>query len=51
MVQSQLWTNSSQDPISKKHITKRTGKVAQNVGLGFKPQYHKNKIKIKNKMG
>jgi hypothetical protein len=38
--------NSSQDSISKKQnktktITKRAGRVAQGVGLEFKPQYCK----------
>jgi hypothetical protein len=33
--------NSSWDSISKKHITVRTGGVAQGIGPAFKPQYHK----------
>jgi hypothetical protein len=32
-------TVSSQDPISKKPVTKKAGGVAQGVGLEFKPQY------------
>jgi hypothetical protein len=35
--------NSSQDPVSIKPIMKRTGRVAQDVGPEFKPQYQKNK--------
>jgi hypothetical protein len=40
-VQSQ--PQSSQDPLSKKHITKSAGRVAQGVGPQFKPQYHKKR--------
>jgi hypothetical protein len=39
------WANSSQDPSSKKHNTKRTGGVAQGLGPEFKPQYRKKKKK------
>jgi hypothetical protein len=46
MVQSQPWTNSSHDPISKNPIKKRAGGVAQGVGPEFKPQYCKKKKKI-----
>jgi hypothetical protein len=35
--------NSSQDPISKKPFTKKTGGVAQGVGPEFKSQYCKQK--------
>jgi hypothetical protein len=37
--------NRSQDPISKKPITKRAGGVAQGVGPQFKPQYCQKKKK------
>jgi hypothetical protein len=38
------WVNSSQDPIWKKNLSqKKAGRVAQGVGLEFKPQYLKNK--------
>jgi hypothetical protein len=39
------WANSLQDPISKKHITKRAGRVAQGVGPDFKHQYWRKKKK------
>jgi hypothetical protein len=40
------WANSSQDPVSKKPITKkRAGGVAQGGGPEFKPQYHEKKKK------
>jgi hypothetical protein len=40
------WANSLQDPISKKHITKkRVGGVAQGIGPEFKPQYQQKKEK------
>jgi hypothetical protein len=35
------WANSLRDPISKKLITKRTGRVFQGVGPELKPQYRK----------
>jgi hypothetical protein len=35
--------NSSQDPISKTPITKRTGGMAQGEGPEFKPQSEKKK--------
>jgi hypothetical protein len=44
------WANNSQDPISKKPITKRAGGVAQGIGLKFKPQYSKRKKKCKSKL-
>jgi hypothetical protein len=34
--------------LEKNSSQKRTGGVAQGVGLEFKPQYHKNKTKPKN---
>jgi hypothetical protein len=38
--------NSLRDPTSKKPtIKKRAGRMAQDVGLEFKPQYHKIKGK------
>jgi hypothetical protein len=37
------WTNSLQDPMSKKKSQKRAGGVAQGVGSEFKPQYCKKK--------
>jgi hypothetical protein len=43
VVRSQPGANSSQDPISKKPNTKRTGRVAQGVGPEFKPQYCQKK--------
>jgi hypothetical protein len=40
------WTNSLQDPISKKKPSqKRVGGVAQGVGPEFKSQHHKKKRK------
>jgi hypothetical protein len=42
------WANNSQDTFSKKSITKRTGGMAQGVGLEFKPQNYQ-KIKKKKK--
>jgi hypothetical protein len=39
------WVNSSQDPISKKPITKRAGGVAQGVGPEFKREHHETKTK------
>jgi hypothetical protein len=36
-------TNSSRDPISKIHKTKRAGGVAQGIGPEFKHQYHTHK--------
>jgi hypothetical protein len=35
-----VWSNSSQEPISKIPITKKTNRVAQSEGPEFKPQYH-----------
>jgi hypothetical protein len=42
------WENSSGYPILKKTIihTKKSGRVAQGVGLEFKSQYHKKKIQM-----
>jgi hypothetical protein len=37
------WEKSSQDPISKEHITKKGWEVAQGVGPEFKPQNCKKK--------
>jgi hypothetical protein len=37
------------DPISKKPITKRAGRVTQGIGPEFKPQYRKKKKKRKKK--
>jgi hypothetical protein len=37
------WAKSSQDPISKKNHHKKAGRMAQGVGLEFKPQYLKKK--------
>jgi hypothetical protein len=46
-VRSQSRKNSSQDPISKKPITKkRADEVAQGVGPEFKLKYHKKKKKM-----
>jgi hypothetical protein len=39
------WANTLRDPILKKKSRKRTGGVAQDVGLEFKPQYHKKERK------
>jgi hypothetical protein len=40
--------NSSRDPISKKSIAKKAGRVAQGIGPEFKPQYRPKKKKRKN---
>jgi hypothetical protein len=37
------WANSLRDPIPRNPSQKRTGGVAQRVGLEFKLQYHKKK--------
>jgi hypothetical protein len=47
VVQSQPWANSSQDPILKRPIAKRTGGGAQDVDPEFKPQHCKKKKKKK----
>jgi hypothetical protein len=41
--------NSSQDPISKNSSQKRAGRVAQDVGPEFKPQYTTKKKKKKKR--
>jgi hypothetical protein len=43
------WANSLPDPISKTHITKRTGRVAQ--GPEFKPQYWRGGKKERRERG
>jgi hypothetical protein len=40
-----VWANSSQDPISKKPITKKGWWSGSGVGPEFKPQYYKTNKK------
>jgi hypothetical protein len=42
-----VWTNSSQDLISKIPNRKKVGEVTQGIGFEFKPWYHKKKKKKK----
>jgi hypothetical protein len=44
-----VWVNSFQDPILKNSSQKRAGRVAQDVGPEFKPQYTTKKKKKKKR--